>query len=414
MSEPRGASGSKPVSFSELKSKVGVTDVAASLGYVLDRRAGMGRFVELVLGEPSNPTDRIIVRNDPLKEKQTYFRRNSSQGGDVVSFVRENLDKFPANHPSEWGKLAQVLSEFAGMPGPSLAEVRASAGKAAAKFEPERYLTEPIDCANLPWLLAKRGFSSETVASFGESVKLIKDTRNDRFDGLNVGFPYVRPESGELAGYEIRGNGGFKAKAAGMDSAHSCWIAEFDASGKLAVGHSGPVAASNVYFFESAFDAMAYHQANYMDKLPNPGPFALVSTGGSFNPDVVRRVIDRYPGARLYDCFDNDLAGNIYGLKLAAVASKTEITVIPSVHDKDVVRIHHSDGGFMDLNKKNFNSGEPMYWMFPKVPVLSHKAPSAYKDWNDCILGKRMAHQEPASKYEREENLRKRRSSLKP
>ena len=38
------------VNFKELKSRVGVDDVAYALGYRLDRQAGVGRYIELVLG----------------------------------------------------------------------------------------------------------------------------------------------------------------------------------------------------------------------------------------------------------------------------------------------------------------------------------------------------------------------------
>lgn len=39
------------VNFQDLKAKVGIDDVAYALGYRLDRRAGVGRYMELVLGD---------------------------------------------------------------------------------------------------------------------------------------------------------------------------------------------------------------------------------------------------------------------------------------------------------------------------------------------------------------------------
>lgn len=39
------------VNFKELKSRVGVDDIAYALGYRLDRKAGVGKYIELVLGE---------------------------------------------------------------------------------------------------------------------------------------------------------------------------------------------------------------------------------------------------------------------------------------------------------------------------------------------------------------------------
>ena len=42
------------VNFKELKSRVGIDDVAYALGYRLDRKAGVGRYIELVLGDGQN------------------------------------------------------------------------------------------------------------------------------------------------------------------------------------------------------------------------------------------------------------------------------------------------------------------------------------------------------------------------
>ena len=39
------------VNFREMKSRVGIDDIAYALGYRLDRKAGIGRYIELVLGE---------------------------------------------------------------------------------------------------------------------------------------------------------------------------------------------------------------------------------------------------------------------------------------------------------------------------------------------------------------------------
>lgn len=48
------------VNFKDLKARVGVDDIAYALGYRLDRKAGVGRYIELVLGENGNRRDTII------------------------------------------------------------------------------------------------------------------------------------------------------------------------------------------------------------------------------------------------------------------------------------------------------------------------------------------------------------------
>ena len=45
------------VNFREMKSRVGIDDIAYALGYRLDRKAGVGRYIELVLGEGGNRRD---------------------------------------------------------------------------------------------------------------------------------------------------------------------------------------------------------------------------------------------------------------------------------------------------------------------------------------------------------------------
>ena len=49
------------VNFREMKSRVGIDDIAYALGYRLDRKAGVGRYIELVLGEGGNRRDTLIV-----------------------------------------------------------------------------------------------------------------------------------------------------------------------------------------------------------------------------------------------------------------------------------------------------------------------------------------------------------------
>ena len=78
------------VNFKDLKSKVGIDDVAYTLGYRLDRKAGVGRYIELVLGDGREKRDTLIVCHPQDKASQRFFRRDGSKG-DVVTLIRENL-----------------------------------------------------------------------------------------------------------------------------------------------------------------------------------------------------------------------------------------------------------------------------------------------------------------------------------
>ena len=81
------------VNFKELKSRVGIHDIAYALGYRMDRKAGVGRYIELVLGNGNDKRDTLIISNPRNKSAQTFFRRDGSKG-DVVTLIRENLNAF--------------------------------------------------------------------------------------------------------------------------------------------------------------------------------------------------------------------------------------------------------------------------------------------------------------------------------
>ena len=132
------------VNFKELKSRVGVDDVAYALGYRLDRKAGVGRYIELVLGEDGNRRDTIVVSHPHDKAAQTFFRRNGSKG-DVVTLIRENLNSFLVSGKDDWQKIAKVMARFANMPEPEYREdleymksVKPDAGFAESRYEDRR------------------------------------------------------------------------------------------------------------------------------------------------------------------------------------------------------------------------------------------------------------------------------------
>ena len=242
------------VNFKELKSRVGIDDIAYALGYRLDRKAGVGRYIELVLGEGRERRDTIIISHPNDKAAQTFFRRDGSKG-DVVTLIRENLDAFFVSGKDEWQKIAKVMARFANMPEPEYSEDREyvrSSGHAQV-FDSARYEVKPVEEDNIPAIFARRGISKDTVAAFAPFITLIRDKRNGKFDGYNIGFPYTDTE-GKVKGYEIRGHGGYKSKAAGTDSSTAAWVADLSRSKSMAV--------RSVFFCESALDAMAFYQIN--------------------------------------------------------------------------------------------------------------------------------------------------------
>lgn len=382
------------VNFKELKSRVGVTDVAYALGYRLDRKAGVGRYIELVLGDGREKRDTLIVSHPNDRASQTFFRRNGSKG-DVLTLIRENLDAFLVSGKDEWQKVAKVMARFANMPEPEYSDDHeyVKSVRAASVFDASRYETRPVNPDKIPSLFSGRGLSDETVRRFAPFISLIRDKRNGSFDGYNIGFPYT-DTGGQVKGYEIRGYGGYKSKAAGTDSSSAAWVADFSGG--------NPEAVRSVFFCESAFDAMAFHQMNRSRLHPD---VALVSLGGTFSDNQIVGTMNRFPNAKAFDCFDNDISGRIYGLRMIGLLEGFPMRISKA-----------EDGLQVEAGDKTFtvNPGKPLASQLAvHLPVRYRTGqwlpPKAFKDWNDCLLNKPVASVLAPCKEERDRNLAERR-----
>lgn len=388
------------VNFRELKSRVGVDDVAYALGYRLDRKAGVGKYIELVLGDNLNRRDTIIVSNRRDKAAQTFFRRDGSKG-DVVTLIRENLNSFNVSGKDDWQKVAKVMARFANMPEPEYKEDREYVKSSTVShiFDESRYEIKPVDPKRIPRIFSQRGISDESVRRLAPFMSLIRDTRNENFDGFNIGFPYTESAESGIKGYEIRGLGGYKSKAAGTNSSSAAWVAD------LSDGKSYLV--KSVFFFESAFDAIAFYQVNKAQLNSN---IALVSIGGTFSDKQITGTMDRFPNARAFDCFDNDVAGRVYGLRMMALVEKFPI------------KISKTDSGLkVEAKGKSFevSPDRSITSQVSENISIRHKMgqwtpPKAFKDWNDCLMNKPMDPSLTPNKTDREINLaEQRKSSLK-
>lgn len=389
--------------FSEMKKKVGITDVASSLGYILNKKAGVGKYVELNLGPVSNPVDTLIVRNTRTRETETFFRRNGTKG-DVISLIRENLNFFNVPGDNEWIRTANVLASFANMPyiennidqhiKMDHAELR--------QFDPDRYHTLNVIPENPHWILKKRGFNQETIEDFKDNIILVRDIRMKNFDGYNIGFPYHNAETDRLSGYEIRGGAGFKSKASGTDSTNSFWRAEFIKNKDYKISH--------VFLFESGFDAMAFYQINKA-RIQNVN-FALVSFGGAFSETPIEMLKKKYGNAILFDCFDNDLAGNVYSANLVRFASKVPVKIdYKGTGDQREV-ILSLGNKIISTPAETFNFQKEAEKAGVKYSVQHWKPPEDCKDWNDCLNNPKHMAIRTTTKYERDRNLANNRKSL--
>ena len=102
--------------YKAFKEKVGVDDVASYLGYKLDRKAGVGKYVEYNIRDGrGHKIDSIVISHPNDKSSQTYFHRNGASGGDAISLIKGEV-RFASLYkmfPESAEELLQKTEEFA-------------------------------------------------------------------------------------------------------------------------------------------------------------------------------------------------------------------------------------------------------------------------------------------------------------
>lgn len=151
-----------------------------------------------------------------------------------------------------------------------------------------------------------RGIDLYTQYAFHRHFCLATRHRADGLTFSNLAFPMSLPGKEGTVGLEERGrprldgSGGYKGKAEGSNSSEGLWIAS-PAGTPLS-------SATRVYWFESAYDAMAYYQLHQKeDRELRKAVF--VSTGGNPTTGQMRGVISHSRSAVHHICFDKDSAG---------------------------------------------------------------------------------------------------------
>ena len=390
------------VDFKSLKEKVGVDDIAYSLGYRINRKAGVGKYLEMALvDERGKHIDSIVIRHPKDKASQSYFRHNGRGGGDVIAFIMENIGSFSDTGINEWDKLGHVLSRFADEPVEETSDGKylERMGFKQEKFDPSRYEVQPITehLKNGMNYMLPRGFSEDTVKTFAPYIVRLMDKQSANFKDFNLGFPYREPGKDEVVGYEIRGYNKFKSKATGTNSTTAAWLVDMSSN-------ENPMAVRNVYFAESAYDIMAFWQANRL-KLDKESS-VFVSIGGTFSDLQLSNIMKYYERANAVDCFDNDIAGRIYSLRMASVLGgrhlnivKTDDFVMVSADGKEV-KMSHDDTTLAELSK---------HFRIPKR-LSQWKPPKTFKDWNDVIMNNPFVQTVEPNKFQRNQALEERRT----
>lgn len=391
--------------FEDLKSKVSIEDVASTLGYNVNPRAGTrGNYLEMQLFADGEKQDTIVIRKGRNGSTDSYFHRGSGHGGSVIDFVKENLSQLGYHGDGGWKAVFDAFSKFTNLPPEEFhhdATVREwQQTKAIEGFDPKRFIVDPLsanpDAARM--IYTQRGLTDDTIRTFEPWIRLLRDTKSS-YQYPCLAFPYREPGRDEVVGYELRGNGTFKGKAAGTNSTTAAWIVDMTPYGN-------PLDARKVFFAESAYDIMALYQRQHLFFPTEEAVF--VSTGGQLSPRQISGIMGYYSRAVAVDCFDNDLSGRLYGIRTAAIASGIRLDV---VRCDDCVRFN-ANGKVFSLPLSEVNTMEFRRHVPAACRIsLDFLPPKGYKDWNDVVMGFPMSDAVTPSKYQLYDNLRLKRSN---
>lgn len=362
-------------SFQELKARVSVIDVATYLGYQFDRSKGVAQPSFVLPSGTGEVLDRIYIKNPNDSSRQGYWRREGiNNSGDVISFVRENIDKFGVVGNNELDTINKVLHRFAGQEFEFKDKQREyqAYSHTTQTFDPSRWV-EGISPQTRDRIFSARNIDSHTLLTFAPYIHSVQDTHQDR-KYTYVAFPYTLPGDDKLVGYELRGLGGFKSKASGTNSHEGMWLATF-ADRKEDV--------RNIYIAESAFDALAFYQI-HRDKIDLKSS-AFVSFGGSFSDRQFTGLSQVYPQARPVLLFDADTTGVMYDIRTTALMSGK---VVHSKIDGESVHFSIDEKHFTlpldGLSAKEFKEASGID--LPTSQLLVYKPYEGRKDWNDILM----------------------------
>lgn len=362
------------LSFQELKARVSVIDVASFLGYQYDRSKGVTQPSFVLTDGGGTVLDRIYVKNPNDNSHQGYWRRNGvNNTGDVISFVKENIDKFGVSGRNELDMVNKVLHKFAGKDFETPASIEYKQhSKTSQTFNPERW--EQIHSPQVrDKIFSARNISTYTTIAFSKFIHIVQD-KEQGGKYSNVGFPYSIPGEDKIVGYELRGVNNFKSKAAGTNSSEGMWLASFADS---------PEKVKNIYITESAFDALAFYQL-HKERIDLKSS-AFVSFGGSFSDKQMIGLSQQFPTARPVLLFDKDLNGHMYDIRAIALISGTKLQARLS---GDSVHIEANGKKFdilqEELSAKKFSELSGI--SIPSEQLLVYKPPKDIKDWNDVLL----------------------------
>ncbi len=358
------------LTYDDFLQRLNIQDILIDAGYHLNKRDGLRypSYVRLDSDGRRIRGDKFIV----TQNGQCCFHAQQQKLYNIISFIKEHPHFFTEYHagisPDRLVNL--VCNRLLNHP---IAE------RETRIIQPKRDI-KPFDIADYdihtfnpqeretqkrfyPYF-KNRGIDLYTQYAFHRHFCLATKHREDGQSYTNLAFPLTLPKGdGTAVGLEERGrtrsdgSGSYKGKAEGSNSSEGLWIAS-PAKTSLAD-------AKHIYWFESAYDAMAYYQL-HQEENKELRKAVFVSTGGSPTVAQMRGVLSLTLPARQHICFDNDSAGREFTNNLQAEMYRAVRSIIEETPGRkpylDTVKDGNNlDSGDIDLLPDDLQSAYGKY-----------------------------------------------------
>lgn len=354
------------MNFQDYRERILITSVAESLGYQIDLRKGRKT---LEFKHPDGDT--VLI--DPAK-KLYYNRDGTNDRGDLITFVKNRLDKFNVSYENPINGVNKVLQTYANEPQRLQINYSSPAPK---EFDASRYEATKASVFKLHYLIQERGLDIDTVKRFSPFIHLVKDTQKTTGRPYeNIGFPLTKPGEDKIVGWDLR-NYGFKGVAAGSDRQNGMWIADFVGS---------PGRTKNVIFGENPVDLMSFYQI-HKHKLDVDNA-AFVSFGGGIAKSQMQGALKYWAESTKHTAFDNDYQGKMYDIALAVHSTGKNVPLPQKLNDALLFNV---EGKKFEIPVAKISLDAFQKSSGIRSGVVVHKAIGvnaagvAFKDFNDII-----------------------------
>ena len=327
------------LNYEDFKRRVNIQDLLVDAGYRLNRRDGLRYPSYVRTGSDGRRVrgDKFIVTNNGLCCFQPPQRKNYN----VISFIKEHPHFFSEYIPGmNTDRLVNlVCNRLLNQPVEQRSSTVIEKERLKKVFDLKEY--ELVELRKDDWdsqkafypYFKERGISLDTQLAFGEHFFIAMREAPTGKTFTNLSFPLRKPNDlAVVVGLEERGRANaegnvYKGMATGSNATEGMWIA-------CPVGGALDK-VKDVYWFESAYDAMAFYQIKKSElkydnnrdsekELSRLDKSVFVSTGGNPSIRQFKGMLSETPDANHHLCFDRDRAGQLFAINFALTkAGKT-------------------------------------------------------------------------------------------